>query len=73
MRLCLRPAKLIQRCTFTVRFHHIHTMTNPVVNKTAHPFDKARLESVLAHRFFYAPAFEIYGGESLCFASSCVS
>lgn len=37
-------------------------MTNPVVNKTAHPFDKARLESVLAHRFFYAPAFEIYGG-----------
>jgi glycyl-tRNA synthetase len=32
------------------------------VNKTAHPFDKARLEALLSRRFFYAPAFEIYGG-----------
>jgi len=32
------------------------------VNKTAHPFDKARLEALLNRRFFYAPAFEIYGG-----------
>ncbi|KAG7095073.1 hypothetical protein E1B28_005862 [Marasmius oreades] len=32
------------------------------VNKTAHPFDKARLEALLSHRFFYAPAFEIYNG-----------
>ncbi|KAJ7595690.1 hypothetical protein C8J56DRAFT_1001720 [Mycena floridula] len=32
------------------------------VNKTAHAFDKARLEATLSRRFFYAPAFEIYGG-----------
>jgi len=32
------------------------------VNKTAHPFDKGRLEALLNRRFFYAPAFEIYGG-----------
>ncbi|KZT25895.1 glycyl-tRNA synthetase [Neolentinus lepideus HHB14362 ss-1] len=32
------------------------------VNKTAYPFDKTRLEAVLNRRFFYAPAFEIYGG-----------
>ncbi|KAF5339584.1 hypothetical protein D9611_011412 [Ephemerocybe angulata] len=33
-----------------------------VVNKTAHPFDKARFDATLNRRFFYAPAFEIYGG-----------
>ena len=32
------------------------------VDKTAHPFDKANLEALLSRRFFYAPAFEIYGG-----------
>ncbi|KIM31192.1 hypothetical protein M408DRAFT_15064 [Serendipita vermifera MAFF 305830] len=32
------------------------------VNKTAHPFTKANLEDLLLKRFFYAPAFEIYGG-----------
>ncbi|KAJ6555155.1 hypothetical protein DFH09DRAFT_1248463 [Mycena vulgaris] len=32
------------------------------VNKTAHAFDKARLDALLNRRFFYAPAFEIYGG-----------
>ena len=37
-----------------------HTMT--VVNKTAHPFSKTNLEELLIKRFFYAPAFEIYGG-----------
>ena len=37
-------------------------MANIVVNKTAHPFDKSRLEALLNRRFFYAPAFEIYGG-----------
>lgn len=42
------------------RFHHTD-MANPI-NKTAHPFDKARLEALLNRRFFYAPAFEIYGG-----------
>ena len=42
-------------------------MANLPVNKTAHPFDKARFEALLNRRFFYAPAFEIYGGE--CFTS----
>ncbi|KAG5353295.1 hypothetical protein C0989_008513 [Termitomyces sp. Mn162] len=37
-------------------------MAATVVNKTAHPFDKTRLEALLNRRFFYAPAFEIYGG-----------
>jgi glycyl-tRNA synthetase len=37
-------------------------MANLVVNKDAHPFDKTRFEAVLNRRFFYAPAFEIYGG-----------
>jgi hypothetical protein len=37
------------------------SMSTPV-NKTAHPFDKVRLEALLNRRFFYAPAFEIYGG-----------
>lgn len=32
------------------------------VNKTAHAFDKAALDGMLTHRFFYAPSFEIYGG-----------
>ncbi|PPQ90157.1 hypothetical protein CVT25_012468 [Psilocybe cyanescens] len=32
------------------------------VNKTEHAFDKGRLEALLNRRFFYAPAFEIYGG-----------
>ena len=36
-----------------------------IVNKSAHAFDKARLEALLNRRFFYAPAFEIYGGELL--------
>jgi glycyl-tRNA synthetase len=37
-------------------------MANIPVNKTAHPFDKTRFEALLNRRFFYAPAFEIYGG-----------
>jgi glycyl-tRNA synthetase len=37
-------------------------MVNIPVNKTAHPFDKVRFEALLNRRFFYAPAFEIYGG-----------
>lgn len=32
------------------------------VNKVAHPFDKTRFDATLNRRFFYAPAFEIYGG-----------
>jgi glycyl-tRNA synthetase len=38
------------------------TAIAPEVDKTAHPFDKANLEALLSRRFFYAPAFEIYGG-----------
>lgn len=38
------------------------TSTTPV--KDAHPFERSQLESLLIRRFFYAPAFEIYGGES---------
>jgi hypothetical protein len=33
------------------------------VNKVAHPFDKTRFDATLNRRFFYAPAFEIYGGK----------
>lgn len=32
-------------------------------NRVAHSFDKAKLEAVCLRRFFFAPAFEIYGGE----------
>lgn len=32
-------------------------------NKTAHEFDKSQLDALLLRRFFFAPAFEIYGGE----------
>ncbi|WVQ81285.1 glycine-tRNA ligase [Cryptococcus sp. DSM 104549] len=32
------------------------------LNKTAHAFDKPVLDALLARRFFFAPAFEIYGG-----------
>ncbi|KAG8987414.1 Glycine--tRNA ligase 1, mitochondrial, partial [Tulasnella sp. 427] len=32
------------------------------INKTAHPFTRGALEDLLSRRFFYAPAFEIYGG-----------
>lgn len=38
------------------------TSTTPV--KDAHPFERSQLESLLIRRFFYAPAFEIYGGAS---------
>lgn len=40
-------------------------MAATTVNKTAHAFDKTRLDALLNRRFFYAPAFEIYGGASL--------
>lgn len=36
-------------------------MASTVV-KDAHAFDKTRLDALLNRRFFYAPAFEIYGG-----------
>lgn len=42
------------------RIHTARTMST--VNKTAHPFDKPQLDTLLTSRFFFAPAFEIYGG-----------
>ncbi|CAD6573336.1 MAG: Glycine--tRNA ligase 1, mitochondrial [Tremellales sp. Tagirdzhanova-0007] len=38
-----------------------NAFTSPV-NKTAHAFDKSVLDATLSRRFFFAPAFEIYGG-----------
>ncbi|THH03777.1 hypothetical protein EW145_g6017 [Phellinidium pouzarii] len=37
-------------------------MADSTVNKTADIFNKTRLDALLNRRFFYAPAFEIYGG-----------
>lgn len=34
----------------------------PVIVKDAHPFNRSDLEGLLIKRFFYAPAFEHYGG-----------
>jgi len=39
--------------------------TSIAINKTAHAFTRTALEELLNRRFFYAPAFEIYGGESI--------
>ncbi|KAI8451973.1 glycyl-tRNA synthetase [Phakopsora pachyrhizi] len=36
--------------------------SDQVVVKDAHPFDRSQLEGLLIKRFFYAPAFEHYGG-----------
>ena len=44
-------------------FPHRRYTSSMAVNKSAHPFDKGRLEALLNRRFFYAPAFEIYGGQ----------
>ncbi|KAH9950705.1 hypothetical protein B0H21DRAFT_721162 [Amylocystis lapponica] len=68
MRLCSVRAAVhrpcIRLCTFpALHIRHNHTdMANSAVNRTAHPFDKGRLDALLNRRFFYAPAFEIYGG-----------
>lgn len=43
-------------------FYARHISTDMTVNKFAHPFDKTRFDALLNRRFFYAPAFEIYGG-----------
>ncbi|KAH7100023.1 glycyl-tRNA synthetase [Auriculariales sp. MPI-PUGE-AT-0066] len=39
--------------------HHDESLT---VHKTAHAFSKDNLAQLLSQRFFYAPAFDIYGG-----------
>ena len=36
--------------------------TEPI-NKTAHAFDKTTFDALLGRRFFFTPAFEIYGGQ----------
>jgi glycyl-tRNA synthetase len=33
-----------------------------MTTKTGAPFDRAALESLMKRRYFYTPAFEIYGG-----------
>lgn len=38
-----------------------NTLAQPV-NKTAHAFNKTEFDSLLSRRFFFTPAFEIYGG-----------
>ncbi|CAK5274299.1 unnamed protein product [Mycena citricolor] len=54
----------IRSATRTATWNRIprDTSTMTTVNKTAHPFDKTRFDALLNRRFFYAPAFEIYGG-----------
>lgn len=46
----------------TFKAHTPSIMSVADINKTAHEFDKSDLDAVLTRRFFYAPAFEIYGG-----------
>jgi hypothetical protein len=72
---CMRVKLGLQRpCKYFASFLHTSpysisprtkenlTAKMTTINKTAHPFDKVRLEALLNRRFFYAPAFEIYGG-----------
>lgn len=35
----------------------------PTVNKVAHEFEKQAFDGLMIKRFFFAPAFEIYGGK----------
>lgn len=46
--------------TTTLTSFSLRTMAT--INKTAHEFDKTNLDALLTRRFFFAPAFEIYGG-----------
>lgn len=52
--------------SYRCRCHRFQSSMVAQMTKSAHPFDKARLEALLNRRFFYAPAFEIYGG-AFCF------
>lgn len=51
-------------------FHARSKMAAPTseVNKTAHPFERSALEGLLIKRFFFCPAFEIYGGKLAAFS-----
>ncbi|KAJ8137371.1 hypothetical protein OY671_009416, partial [Metschnikowia pulcherrima] len=35
-----------------------------IASRTTHEFSREQLEQVLKRRFFFAPAFELYGGVS---------
>jgi glycyl-tRNA synthetase len=59
--MLLRHLGLRQLVAFRSLPLQLRTMAS-AVNKTAHPFSKANLDDLLLKRFFYAPAFEIYGG-----------
>lgn len=51
----------ISRMSASASVTNPSTLAEPL-NKTAHAFDKGQLDAMLSRRFFYAPAFEIYGG-----------
>ena len=62
MRLVLRPS-FIRACYPLIQPRYLSTPAiDMTVDKSAHPFDKTRFDALLNRRFFYAPAFEIYGG-----------
>jgi hypothetical protein len=65
MRLCFHPrfTRIPYHPISFIQRRYISTAaTDMPVNRTAHPFDKTRFDALLNRRFFYAPAFEIYGG-----------
>ena len=59
---CLRHLHIGAPLHLSLHCRYTSTMAS-AVNKTVYPFDKGRLEALLNRRFFYAPAFEIYGGQ----------
>lgn len=61
----LRAARVLPFHAFTSSAFQSRKMAaaSQTVNKTAHPFERAQIEALLTKRFFFAPAFEIYGGE----------
>ncbi|THH03397.1 hypothetical protein EW146_g10451 [Bondarzewia mesenterica] len=58
----LRARKISPSLSFPSFRRQKSDMANIAVNKSAHPFSKVQFEALLNRRFFYAPAFEIYGG-----------
>lgn len=62
MRIAAYAIQLLIRKPCYTQQSRTYTNMAAAINKTAHPFNKQQLESVLTQRFFYAPAFEIYGG-----------
>src|SRR5258706_12550193 len=56
-------------CSPLVRLFRKMSSTTKTINKATHPFNRTTLEALLSRRFFYAPAFEIYGGVCRFFQS----